>query len=138
MNTFGLKGSGQGKTLLLLISVLALAGCTKRAPLNDVATASAEPEVKVQASDIDITKYASQIKQAIQTRIIDPDAWSGKSCDLAIKLNPDGSLAEVKTVGGDADFCRVAKSAIELAKIPAPPSKEVYERIKIATLVFKM
>jgi colicin import membrane protein len=125
--------------LLLAVAALSLAGCTqanhhpKNKEVDDLLEGISE-----QSPNAELMRYAGQIKNAIEREINDLDVWKGKSCDLAIKLNPDGSLNDVQAVNGDPGFCPVAKSAIEHAKLPAPPSTEVYERIKAATLVFKI
>jgi colicin import membrane protein len=61
----------------------------------------------------------------------------GKTCDLRIKLGPDGLLLDVKAVGGDPALCQAAVTAANQAKIPKPTSDAIYQHFKNATLEFK-
>ncbi|EIR10076.1 protein TolA [Yersinia pestis PY-45] len=56
---------------------------------------------------------------------------------MRIKLAPDGLLIDVKAEGGDPALCQAAIAAAKQAKIPKPPSTDVYEQFKNAPLVFK-
>ncbi|WP_199063549.1 cell envelope integrity protein TolA, partial [Serratia sp. ASV30] len=89
------------------------------------------------ASGADIAGYEGQIKAAIENKFYDPSSFVGKTCDLSIKLAPDGLLIDIKAVGGDPALCQAAVAAAKLAHIPKPPSQAVYEHFKNATLVFK-
>ncbi|MCE9938834.1 cell envelope integrity protein TolA, partial [Serratia liquefaciens] len=89
------------------------------------------------ASGADIDGYAGQIRTAIQNKFYDASSFVGKTCDLRIKLGPDGFLIDVKSVGGDPALCQAAVAAANQAKIPKPPSDAVYQHFKNSTLVFK-
>ncbi|EIR80982.1 protein TolA [Yersinia pestis PY-32] len=52
-------------------------------------------------------------------------------------MAPDGLLIDVKAEGGDPALCQAAIAAAKQAKIPKPPSTDVYEQFKNAPLVFK-
>jgi len=56
---------------------------------------------------------------------------------LRVKLAPDGLLLDIKSEGGDPALCQAAVAAARLAKIPKPPSQDVYEVFKNAPLDFK-
>ncbi|EIR67982.1 protein TolA [Yersinia pestis PY-25] len=89
------------------------------------------------ASGADISGYLGQITGAIQSKFYDADLYKGRTCDLRIKLAPDGLLIDVKAEGGDPALCQAAIAAAKQAKIPKPPSTDVYEQFKNAPLVFK-
>ncbi|KJG71612.1 hypothetical protein UA70_06750 [Raoultella planticola] len=86
------------------------------------------------ASGADISGYASQIRNAIQSRLYGADLYAGKSCVLHIKLGPDGQLLDIQQEGGDPALCQAALTAAKTARIPKPPSQAVYEKIKDAKL----
>ncbi|MGT3086196.1 cell envelope integrity protein TolA, partial [Salmonella enterica] len=90
------------------------------------------------ASGADISAYASQIRNAIQSRLYGADLYAGKSCVLHIKLAPDGLLLDVTEEGGDPALCQAALTAAKTARIPKPPSQAVYEKVKDAKLDFKL
>ena len=89
------------------------------------------------ASGADINGYMGQIQGAIQSKFYDPGSFTGKTCDLRIKLAPDGLLISVQEVGGDPALCQAAVSAAKLAQMPKPPSDAVYQHFKNFTLGFK-
>lgn len=89
------------------------------------------------ASVSDINSYMGQIQDAIQSKFYNPSSFTGKTCDLRIKLAPDGLLISVQEVGSDPALCQAAVSAAKLAQIPKPPSAAVYQYFKNFTLGFK-
>ncbi|MGP2960834.1 cell envelope integrity protein TolA, partial [Serratia bockelmannii] len=89
------------------------------------------------ASGADINGYIGQVKNAIESKFYDASSFAGKTCDLRIKLAPDGLLISVQPAGGDPALCQAAVSAAKLAHIPKPPSDAVYQHVKNATLEFK-
>ncbi len=89
------------------------------------------------ASNSDINNYLGQIQIAIQNKFYDPSMYRGRMCTLRIKLAPDGLLIDIKPEGGDQALCQAAVAAAKQAKIPKPPSKEVYEVFKNAPIDFK-
>ncbi|MFT4464640.1 MAG: cell envelope integrity protein TolA [Sodalis sp. (in: enterobacteria)] len=88
------------------------------------------------ASGAEIDAYKAQVSRAISNKFYDASSYSGRTCDLRIKLAPDGLLISVTAVGGDPALCQAAVSAAKLATIPRPPSPQVYEVFKNATLGF--
>ena len=64
-------------------------------------------------------------------------SYTGKTCDLRIKLAPDGLLLDVKAEGGDPALCQAALSAARQARYPKPPSEAVYQVFKNAPVVFQ-
>lgn len=89
------------------------------------------------ASGAEINGYLGQITAAIQSKFYDADLYKGRTCDLRIKLAPDGLLIDVKAEGGDPALCQAALAAAKQARIPKPPSQAVYEAFKNAPLTFK-
>lgn len=51
-------------------------------------------------------------------------------------MAPDGLVIGVKVEGGDPALCQAAAAAARQAKMPKPPSKEVYEAFKNAPIDF--
>lgn len=90
------------------------------------------------ATGADISAYAKQIQMAIQSRLYDASLYQGKRCVLHINLGPDGTLKDITSEGGDPALCQAALTAARTASIPKPPSQAVYEKIKNATLDFKL
>ncbi|SNC59103.1 cell envelope integrity protein TolA [Sodalis endosymbiont of Henestaris halophilus] len=88
----------------------------------------------VSGSEIDA--YKAEINRAISNKFYDASSYIGKTCDLYIKLAPDGLLLSVTAVGGDLSLCKAATSAAKLATIPRPPTPQVYETFKNVTLRF--
>lgn len=88
-------------------------------------------------SDAEIKGYLNQITSAIQSKFYDADLYKGKTCNLRIKLAPDGVLISVTEEGGDPALCQAALAAAKQAPIPEPPNKNVYQVFKNASLVFK-
>ncbi|PLK58426.1 protein TolA [Candidatus Palibaumannia cicadellinicola] len=76
------------------------------------------------------------VSHAISQKFFDTDRFSGKTCDLHIKLASDGMLISIIPSRGDPDLCQAAVLAAKLATIPKPPNLQVYEIVKNATLVF--
>lgn len=89
------------------------------------------------ASAGDINGYLGQVTAAIQSKFYDANLYKGRTCNLRIKLAPDGLLIDIKAEGGDPALCQAAIAAAKLAKIPKPPSQDVYEVFKNVPLDFK-
>ncbi|WP_158785160.1 cell envelope integrity protein TolA, partial [Pantoea sp. BAV 3049] len=92
---------------------------------------------KAGASGAAIDSYLGQVQGAIQSKFYDADTFKGRTCDVHIKLAPDGLLISATAAGGDAALCQAAINAAHMAKIPKPPSADVYQAVKDATLEFK-
>lgn len=88
------------------------------------------------ATIAEIDDYKEQVKRAISNKFYDASHYSGRTCNLHIKLASDGLLISIKAVGGDPELCQVAISAAKLANIPRPPSPQVYDFFKDVTLRF--
>ncbi|ERT11986.1 cell envelope integrity protein TolA [Photorhabdus temperata] len=115
-----------------------LGGLTSNAPKQGGASAAGKGGGKKSgASNSDINNYLGQIQIAIQNKFYDPSMYRGRMCTLRIKLAPDGLLIDIKPEGGDQALCQAAVAAAKQAKIPKPPSKEVYEVFKNAPIDFK-
>ncbi|NIG62325.1 MAG: cell envelope integrity protein TolA [Serratia symbiotica] len=89
------------------------------------------------ASGLDINSYMEQIQGAIQSKFYNPGSFTGKTCDLRIKLAPDGLLISVQEVGGDPALCQAAVYVAKLAQMPKPPNDAVYKHFKNFILGFK-
>lgn len=108
----------------------------KNAPKAGSAPAGTGNSKQSGASGAEINAYKAQVSRAISNKFYDASSYSGKTCDLRIKLAPDGLLISVTAVGGDPALCQAAVSAAKLATIPRSPSPQVYEVFKNATLGF--
>ncbi|MFC6362171.1 cell envelope integrity protein TolA, partial [Tatumella punctata] len=89
------------------------------------------------ASGAAIESYIGQVQGAIQSKFYDSDNYTGQTCNVRIKLMPDGTLISAVSAGGDTALCQAAITAAKLARIPKPPSQDVWQAVKDATLVFK-
>ncbi|WP_010285307.1 cell envelope integrity protein TolA, partial [Pectobacterium brasiliense] len=89
------------------------------------------------ASGAALDSYGSQVRSAIQSKFYDWQLYKGRTCTLRIKLAPDGFLTDVTAEGGDPALCQAAIAAAKQARIPKPPSPEVYEAFKNAPIDFK-
>lgn len=89
------------------------------------------------ASGAEINGYLGQITAAIQSKFYDASTYAGKTCNLRIKLAPDGMLISVQSEGGDPALCQAAIAAAKQARIPKPPTQAVYEVFKNAPMRFK-
>ncbi|MDC9606176.1 cell envelope integrity protein TolA [Xenorhabdus griffiniae] len=116
-----------------------LGGLASNTPKQGGATSAGKGGGKKSGpSDSEINNYKGRIQSVIQQNFRDPSLYIGRTCDLNIKLAPDGLLIDIKAGAGDPALCRAAITAANLAKkMPPPPSKEVYEYFKSFTLEFK-
>ncbi|HBI7652434.1 TPA: cell envelope integrity protein TolA, partial [Escherichia coli] len=81
--------------------------------------------------------YAKKIKESIEPNMDDTEKYKGKRCTIRIKMNENGNIMYIKEEGGDKELCKSAITAVRKARLPPPPSKEVYEVFKNAPLDFK-
>ena len=109
----------------------------KNAPQTGVSATGKEVGKKNGASTSDINNYLGQIKTAIEANFHDAALFKGLTCSLRIKLAPDGAVVDVKAEGGDPALCAAAVVAARQARIPKPPSQELYDIFKNAPLIFK-
>ncbi|MBE8595588.1 cell envelope integrity protein TolA [Xenorhabdus sp. BG5] len=116
-----------------------LGGLTSNTPKQGGAAAAGKGGGKKSGlSQQDINSYLGKVQAAIESKFYDSNLYIGRTCDLNIKLAPDGLLIDIKAGAGDPALCRAAITAANLAKkMPPPPSKEVYEYFKNFTLEFK-
>lgn len=87
--------------------------------------------------NVDTSEYILLMTQAIRDRFYNPnDIYSGKSCELKIRIDEAGRILSLSTVGGDAKLCAEAKKAAQSAKLPKPTAQE-YPQVKNVTITFE-
>ncbi|MGL9750448.1 MAG: cell envelope integrity protein TolA [Symbiopectobacterium sp.] len=101
------------------------------------APAGAGAAKKSGASGAALDSYGGQVRAEIQSKFYDWQLYRGKTCTLRIKLAPDGLLVSVEAESGDPALCQAAIAAAKQARIPKPPSTDVYEAFKNAPIDFK-
>ncbi|AKC60501.1 protein TolA [Blochmannia endosymbiont of Camponotus (Colobopsis) obliquus] len=74
----------------------------------------------------DMLKYKQEITRSISDKFYDYSKYIGQTCDLHIKIAPDGKLVSVTSSKGDRELCQAAISATKLAIIPPPPNHQIY------------
>ena len=89
------------------------------------------------ASGADSSNYAGQIHAAIESKFHTDPSFSGKVCNLRIKLASDGMLVSGSSVGGDPALCQAAVAAARMAKYHKTPSDAIYQIFKNAPVDFK-
>ncbi|MGK2889487.1 MAG: cell envelope integrity protein TolA [Candidatus Malihini olakiniferum] len=99
--------------------------------------ASSKNVPKSGASSVALDSYGGQVRVVIQNKFYNWQLYRGKTCTLRIKLAPDGILVSVKAESGDPALCQAAIAAAKQARIPKPPSTDVYEAFKNAPIDFK-
>lgn len=123
-----------------------LGGLTAQQPTQQMGGAAAAAgqggNRKSGASSSDVANYAGKIKAAIESKFYDADIYRGKTCELSIKLAPDGmliSIAAKSNTANDQPLCDAAIRAAKTATMPKPPSRSIYDAFNEqgSTLVFK-
>lgn len=122
-----------------------LGGLTAQQPTQQTGCATAAGKGgnrKSGASSSDVANYAGKIKAAIESKFYDADIYRGKTCELSIKLAPDGmliSIAAKSNTANDQPLCDAAIRAAKTATMPKPPSRSIYDAFNEqgSTLVFK-
>ncbi|WP_339053311.1 cell envelope integrity protein TolA [Arsenophonus endosymbiont of Crataerina pallida] len=122
-----------------------LGGLTAQQPTQQTGGAAAAGQGgnrKSGASSSDVANYAGKIKAAIESKFYDADIYRGKTCELSIKLAPDGmliSIAAKSNTANDQPLCDAAIRAAKTATMPKPPSRSIYDAFNEqgSTLVFK-
>lgn len=122
-----------------------LGGLTAQQPTQQMGGAAAAGQGgnrKSGASSSDVANYAGKIKAAIESKFYDADIYRGKTCELSIKLAPDGmliSIAAKSNTANDQPLCDAAIRAAKTATMPKPPSRSIYDAFNEqgSTLVFK-
>ncbi|URJ30312.1 cell envelope integrity protein TolA [Candidatus Blochmannia vicinus (nom. nud.)] len=84
----------------------------------------------------EINVYKRMISESIQKKFYNASNYTGKKCDLRIKLAPDGTLLSITAISGDISLCQAAIIATKSAKMPKPPNTDVYEVFKNIILNF--
>ncbi len=69
---------------------------------------------------------ARAIRAAINTELVNPKSWKGKSCRLHIEFAMDGTASNISTSNGNKAYCAAVKSAAQKAKFPVFTNAEVY------------
>ncbi len=88
-------------------------------------------------SDRGAANYVSDITKAIQRQFYDADRYKGKVCELNLKIDRDGNVLGVTSEQGDKELCNRTLKMVSYAKLPKPPSDEVWSRVKNVTLSFR-
>ncbi|RXK32702.1 protein TolA [Arsenophonus endosymbiont of Bemisia tabaci Asia II 3] len=122
-----------------------LGGLTAQQPTQQTGGAAAAGQGgnrKSGASSSDVDNYAGKIKAAIECKFYDADIYRGKTCELSIRLAPDGmsiSIAAKSNTANDQSLCDAAIRAAKTATMPKPPSRSIYDAFNEqgSTLVFK-
>lgn len=84
-----------------------------------------------------INNYVSAVMRAIQGQFYEASRYKGKECDLNLKIDRDGNVLGATVEQGDKELCQQALNAVSYAKLPKPPSDEVWNRVKNVTLAFR-
>ncbi|MGP1959404.1 MAG: cell envelope integrity protein TolA [Arsenophonus sp. NC-TX2-MAG3] len=121
-----------------------LGGLTAKQPSKKMGTSeTAEVENRksgVSSSDVD--NYAGKIKAAIERKFYNSDIYRGKTCELNIKLAPDGMLISVfpkSNTENDQSLCNAAIRVIKTTIMPKPPNRSIYNEFNEqgSALIFK-
>lgn len=82
----------------------------------------------------ELEKYRALIYSKINQNI-NLDGFSGQSCDVEIRLAPDGLVLQVKVISGDSALCRESESAIFRAgSLPMSKDPEVMSQMRTISL----
>ncbi|MGP1946997.1 MAG: cell envelope integrity protein TolA [Arsenophonus sp. NC-PG7-MAG3] len=121
-----------------------LGGLTAKHPSQQMGTsAAAEVENrKSEVSSLNVDNYAGKIKAAIERKFYNSDIYRGKTCELNIKLAPDGMLISVvpkSNTENDQSLCNAAIRVIKTTIMPKPPSRIIYNAFNEqgSALIFK-
>ncbi|MDO6705669.1 MULTISPECIES: cell envelope integrity protein TolA [unclassified Photobacterium] len=115
----------------------------QEAALNDMfAGLEAESELRGSAKGQfvtdEATRYGEIYKQMIQQNLLFDQNFSGKECNLQMRLSANGLLLDVSDVGGDTSLCRAAKAAVvKVSQFPMPEDPAVVEKLRSIRLTVK-
>ncbi len=107
----------------------------KEAALNDIFAGLEDESVKnTSAKDKhisdEVNRHAAIYTQMIQQNLLVDETYVGKSCRVKIKLASSGLLLSVTTLGGDAQVCRAAKTAVTKVNVfPMPKDADVVAKL---------
>lgn len=87
---------------------------------------------------VDISGYATQIRNAIEAKIPHPEQYAGMRCEIRMQTARDGKLLDARSEGGDPALCQTALTAVQQAKIPPAPNDEVYQVVRDVRLDFQL
>ncbi|MGP1928647.1 MAG: cell envelope integrity protein TolA [Arsenophonus sp. NC-WZS1-MAG3] len=121
-----------------------LGGLTAKQPSQQMGNSeTAEVENRKNGvSSLDVDNYAGKIKAAIERKFYNSDIYQGKTCELNIKLAPDGMLINVSpksNTENDQSLCNAAIRVIKTTTMPKPPSRNIYNAFNEqgSSLIFK-
>ncbi len=118
--------------LILSMCLLFITGCVDKRQVN---LKTPQP-ISELSTPSEVGSYYKQITEAISRELHDADLYKGRTCSLRIRILRDGTLADVRASDGDPELCQAAIIAIKKAKIPKPPSEEIYQVFKDASVLF--
>ncbi|MGL4860253.1 MAG: cell envelope integrity protein TolA, partial [Enterobacteriaceae bacterium] len=81
--------------------------------------------------------YNGRLASAITSKLFNCPVYIGRTCELRIRLTPEGKLLDAKAEGGDPALCQAAVVAAKEANIPAPP-KAIAKDYENTVLAFKL
>ncbi|EBX1966664.1 cell envelope integrity protein TolA [Salmonella enterica subsp. enterica serovar Javiana] len=90
-------------------------------------------------STVDVSSYARLIHDLVKNQMSDSlDFYKGKSCSVKIDLSSDGTIIYAVENAGDSGLCSAVVLAFHsIKRFPPPPSEQIYQKIRHATLDFK-
>ncbi|MGU3489665.1 cell envelope integrity protein TolA [Enterobacter bugandensis] len=119
--------------LLAFFSPLLMTACSNG---NKYATTPPPPGI-TQEQFAKISRYAGDIKTAVEIKMYKPEAYAGKMCTLRVSLQRDGTLKNATIEGGDPGLCKAALLAVTHAKIPPAPDDKTWQTFKNIPMDFK-
>jgi colicin import membrane protein len=119
------------KIIRIMLMAVAVAGCApktaKEPRINSLSDSAAYKESgMVSESDI-YGQQASGIEKALDAALNKPHAFYGKTCNVSMILDIDGSLQRFSVNSGDKEYCHALLAAARQAKFPAFTDRNVYE-----------
>ncbi len=107
----------------------------QEAALNDIFAGLENESVqntsaKQQHITDEVNRHAEIYRQMIQQNLLIDQTYIGKTCRVKIKLSSTGLLLAMTTLGGDAQVCRAAKTAITKVNVfPMPRDPSVVAKL---------
>ncbi len=74
--------------------------------------------------------YADDIRTAIQKKMFNESDFSGKQCNVLIKMSKKGVIVNELQAEGYKPLCEAALNALRNADTPPAPDNLIYERFK--------
>lgn len=123
-------------TLIFSVCLLSITGCVDKSHAGSGTSPSIyESSSSINASP-EVEYYYRQITEAIQREFHDVDLYKGRTCSMRISILRDGTLVDVRAFDGDPELCEAAIIAIKKAKIPKPPSEDIFVIFKDSPVLF--